>query len=214
MANGWCAFTITPHFNGIRWMKEGLMILLVKREIFVLVRIVASCVTAIVLIFFVSSLSGEDLLRNNNEINNSEALIGQINAELEGGIAQRISQLGEVPEKNPFRKFYCVELAKEIHDLSGLTEKQRMMFDTYNVRSFEGQLKRMMDYTEQADVRSLMDELEVVRRELRNSANLIDKKRGKLIRQRTAYIVLFIVFWIVLYLYYSRGIIFKKAESE
>lgn len=190
------------------------MILLVKREIFVLVRIVASCVTAIVLIFFVSSLSGEDLLRNNNEINNSEALIGQINGELEGGIAQRISQLGEVPEKNPFRKFYCVELAKEIHDLSGLTEKQRMMFDTYNVRSFEGQLKRMMDYTEQADVKSLMDELEVVRRELRNSANLIDKKRGKLIRQRTAYIVLFIVFWIVLYLYYSRGIIFKKAESE
>lgn len=190
------------------------MIFLVKREIYVLFRIIASCVTAMILIFFVSSLSGEDLLRNNNEIKSSEALIVQINTELEGGIAERIAQLGEVPAKNPFRKFYCVELAKEIHDLSGLTEKQRMLFDTYNVRSFEGQLKRLMEHTEQTGVKSLMDEMEVVRRELRNSANLIEKKRGKLIRQRTAYIVLFIVFWIVLYLYYSRGIIFKKADYE
>lgn len=188
------------------------MILLVKREIYVLLRIVASCATAIILIFFVSSLSGEDLLRNNNEIKNSEALLSQINNELSGGIAHRVAQLGEVPEKNPFRKFYCVELAKEIHDLSGLTEKQRMLFDTYNVRSFEGQLKRLMEYTEKADTKSLMDELEVVRRELRNSANLIEKKRGKLIRQRTAYIVLFVVFWLMLYLYYSRGIIFKKGD--
>ena len=57
-----------------------------------------------------------------------------------------------------------------------------------------------------------MDELEVVKRELKNSANLIEKKRKKLVRQRTAYIVLFVIFWIVLYLYYSRGIIFKKSE--
>ncbi|MDA8139811.1 MAG: hypothetical protein M0036_14265 [Desulfobacteraceae bacterium] len=188
------------------------MLFLVKREVLVLFRIVASCATAVILIFFISSLSGEDLIRNNNEIKNCDGLLAQINAELDGGIAQRIAQLGEVPEKNPFRKFYCVELAKEIHDLSGLTEKQRMLFDTYNVRSFEGQLKRMMDYTEQADVKSLMDEMEVVRRELKNSANLIEKKRDKLIRQRTAYLVLFIVFWLVLYLYYSRGIIFKKTD--
>jgi hypothetical protein len=56
--------------------------------------------------------------------------------------------------------------------------------------------------------------LEIVKRELKNSVNLIEKKRAKLIRQRTAYIVLFIVFWIVFYLYYSRGIIFKKSEFE
>jgi Fe2+ transport system protein B len=190
------------------------MIFLVKREMFVLFRIVASCATAIALIFFISSLSGEDLLKNNTEIKNSELLIQQINAELEGGIAQRLAKLGEVPEKNPFRKFYAIELAKEIHDLSGLTEKQRMLFDAYNVRSFETQLKRMMGYTENSDVKSLMDELEVVKRELKNSANLIDKKRQKLVRQRTAYIVLFIVFWIMIYLYYSRGIIFKKSDQD
>lgn len=89
-----------------------------------------------------------------------------------------------------------------------------MIFDTYNVRSFEVQLKRMMGYTRNSDVKSLMDELEIVKRELKNSMNLIEKKRGKLIRQRTAYIVLFVVFWIVLYLYYSRGIIFRKIEQD
>jgi type III secretory pathway component EscV len=190
------------------------MMFVVKREIFVLLRIVISCLTAVALIFFISSLAGEDLLKNNSEIKHNDGLIAQIHGELEGGIAQRLAQLGEVPEKNPFRKFYSVELAKEIHDLSALTEKQRMLFDSYNVRSFEVQLKRMVEYTDKSDVKSLMDELEVVRRELRNSANLIEKKRAKLIRQRTAYIVLFIVFWIVLYLYYSRGIVFKKADYD
>ncbi|MBI5062601.1 MAG: hypothetical protein HZB87_03790 [Desulfatitalea sp.] len=189
------------------------MMLVMKREVFVLLRIVISCLTAVALIFFISALSGEDLLKNNSEIKNNAALISEINGELEGGIAQRLAQLGEVPEKNPFRKFYAVELAKEIHDLSSLTEKQRMLFDTYNVRSFEVQLKRMMEYTDKSDVKSLMDELEVVRRELKNSTNLIEKQRAKLIRQRTAYMVLFLVFWIVIYLYYSRGIIFKKTDD-
>ena len=184
----------------------------VKREIFVLFRIVTSCLTAMAMIFFISALSGEDLMKNNNEIQKCVSLIDQINRELETGIRQRISQLGEVPDRNPFRKFYCVELAKEIHELSTLTEKQRMLFDTYNVRSFEDQLRRMMQQTEASDVKSLMDELEIVKRELKNSVNLIEKKRAKLIRQRTAYIVLFVVFWIVFYLYYSRGIIFKKSE--
>lgn len=187
--------------------------LVMKREIYVLFRIVVSCLTAVALIFFVSALSGEDLLKNNSEVKNNTALIAEINSELDGGIAQRLAQLGEVPEKNPFRKFYAVELAKEIHDLSALTEKQRMLFDTYNVRSFEVQLKRMMEYTDKSDVKSLMDEMEVVRRELKNSVNLIEKKKAKLIRQRTAYIVLFVVFWIVIYLYYSRGIIFKKTDE-
>lgn len=189
------------------------MMLVMKHEVFVLLRIITSCLTAVALIFFISALSGEDLLKNNNEIKSNAALIAEINAELDEGIARRIAQLGEVPEKNPFRKFYSVELAKEIHDLSAITEKQRMLFDTYNVRSFEVQLKRMMEYTDKSDVKSLMDELEVVRRELKNSANLIEKKRAKLIRQRTAYIVLFVVFWILIYLYYSRGIIFKKADD-
>ncbi|MBR9981172.1 MAG: hypothetical protein KFF50_09115 [Desulfatitalea sp.] len=190
------------------------MSLSLKHEFFVLFRIVASCLTAAALIFFISSLAGEDLLKNNNDITTHEALVFKINSELDGGIAQRLAQLGEVPEQNPFRKFYAIELAKEIHDLSGLTEKQRMLFDAYNVRSFEGQLRRMMEYTERSDVRSLMDELEVIRRELRNSANLLEKQRNKLIRQRTAYIVLFVVLWIMLYLYYSRGTVFKKTDDD
>ena len=188
--------------------------ILVKRELFVLIRIVASFLTASALIFFTSSLSGEDLIKNNNEIKRLEILRGDIKAELDEGIKNRIALLGEVPQKNPFRKFYCVELAKEIHDLSDLTEKQRMLFDNYNVRSFEIQLKRMMEHTKNSEVKSLMDELEIVKRELRNSANLIEKRKSKLNRQRTAYIVLFVIFWIVLYLYYSRGIIFRKGDTD
>jgi hypothetical protein len=195
----------------VHYPKDDEMVL-VKREIFTLIRIMASCLTAAVLIFFISSLSGEDLFKNNDEIKRSESLMDQINSELDIGIQKRLEQLGEVPSKNPFRKFYCVELAKEIHELSTLTEKQRMIFDTYNVRSFEVQLKRMMEYTGNSDVKSLMDELEIVKRELKNSTNLIEKKRNKLTRQRTAYIVLFVIFWIVLYLYYSRRIIFRKRE--
>lgn len=166
------------------------------------------------MIFFISALSGEDLMKNNNEIQKCMSLINKINSELEAGIQDRIGQLGEVPDRNPFRKFYCIELAKEIHELSTLTEKQRMLFDVYNVRSFEDQLRRLMKQTDTSDVKGLMDELEIVKRELKNSVNLIEKKRAKLIRQRTAYIVLFIVFWIVFYLYYSRGIIFKKSEFD
>ncbi len=185
---------------------------LVKRELFVLIRILMSLLTAAVLVFFISSLAGEDLLENNDEIAKTELLLSEINNELNGGIQMRVAQLGEVPEKNPFRKFYCVELAKEIHDLSHLTEKQRMLFDTYNVRSFEVQLKRMMDYTQDSDVQRLMEEIEIVKRELKNSSNLIEKRRSKLIRQRNAYLVLFVIVWVLLYLYYSRGIILKKGR--
>ena len=187
---------------------------LVKRELFVLIRAMASCLTAALLIFFISSLSGEDLFKNNDEIRKCASLKAEINTELDGGIQKRVTQLGEVPEKNPFRKFYSIELAKEIHDLSNLTEKQKMLFDSYNVRSFEVQLKRLVEYTENSDVKSLMDELEIVKRELKNSANLIDKRRDKLVRQRTAYIVLFVIFWVMLYLYYSRGIVFRKGGQE
>lgn len=188
--------------------------IVVKREISVLLRIIISCLTAAALIFFISALSGEDLLKNNQEINKFLLLMQEITDELDTGIQSRLIQLGEVPDKDPFRKFYCVELAKEIHELSNLTEKQRMLFDIYNVRNFEVQLKRMVDFTERSDMKSLMDEMETVKRELKNSANLIEKRRDKLIRQRTAYIVSFVVFWAVLYLYYNRGIMFKKTDYD
>jgi Fe2+ transport system protein B len=187
---------------------------LVKREIFVLFRIMASCLTAAMVIFFISSLSGEDLFKFNDEIDRAAKLADEINSELNDGIQKRLTQLGEVPHKDPFRKFYCVELAKEIHDLSNLTEKQRMIFDTYNVRGFESQLRRMMEYTGKSDVKSLMDELDIIKRELKNSTNLIEKKRTKLMRQRSSYIVLFFIFWVMLYLYFSRGIIFKKGDHS
>ena len=178
-----------------------------NRDIVVAIKILTSCVTAGFLIFFISALTGEDLLKNHSSIKELDAIMGEISGELEGGIDRRIRQLGEVPEINPYRKFYCAELAKEIHEVSYLTEKQKIAFDAFNVRNFEQKSKRLVNFSETSDLKSLLNELEIVKRELKNSVNLIDKKRQKLLRQRIAYIILFFVLWLTIYFYYGRGIL-------
>jgi hypothetical protein len=166
---------------------------------------VASCLTAGFLIFFFSALSGEDLLKNHSGVKDMDEVLKDISQAINGGIDTRIRQLGEPPRRNPYRKFYAAELAKEIHEISYLTEKQKIMFDAFNVRDFESKSKRLVANSESSDVEGLFNELDIVKRELKNSANLIDKRKEKLIRQRTAYIILFFILWIAVYLYYSRG---------
>ena len=178
-----------------------------NRDLVVVIKFVASCITAGFLIFFISALSGEDLVKNQKTIANMDGILAEITNELDGGIDRRIKQLGEVPEVNPYRKFYCAELAKEIHEVSYITEKQKIAFDTYSVRDFEQKSVRLVNLSESGDLKNLLNELEIVKRELKNSANLIDKKRQKLVRQRTAYIVLFFVLWLAIYFYYGRGIL-------
>ena len=178
-----------------------------NRDIVVVIKFVTSCVTAGFLIFFISALTGEDLLKNQNTIKELEGILGEISSELNGGIDRRIKQLGEVPEVDPYRTFYSAELAKEIHEISYISEKQKIAFDAFNVRDFEHKSKRLVSLSEVSDLKSLLNELEIVKRELKNSANLIDKKRQKLGRQRTAYIVLFFVLWLAIYFYYGRGIL-------
>ena len=179
----------------------------VNRDVVALIRIFTSCLTAGFLIFFISSLSGEDLVKNNSTVADLDRISSEITVELDGGIESRIKQLGEVPAINTYKKFYCAELAKEIHEVSYLTEKQKILFDAYIVRDFEDKSKRLVAFSETSDMQALMNELEIVERELKNSVNLIDKRRKKLVRQRTAYIILFFVLWIAIYFYYSRGFI-------
>ena len=178
-----------------------------NRDIFIFVKIITSCLTAAFLIFFISSLSGEDLIKNTQSVKELDSILKEITDELDGGIQRRIKQLGEIPEINPYRKFYCAEFAKEIHEVSYLTEKQKIAFDQYSVRKFEDKSKLLVDLSERSDLDGLNEELEIVKRELKNSSNLLNKKRKKLIRQRTAYIILFIVLWITIYFYYSRGLV-------
>jgi len=187
--------------------KGQALMLSASRDVVALIRIFTSCLTAAFLIFFISSLSGEDLIKNNSFIEELDRNLSEITTELESGIENRINQLGEVPAINPYKKFYCAEFAKEIHEVSYLTEKQKILFDSFNVRDFESKSKRLVKYSENANMQALMNELEIVKRELKNSVNLIDKRRKKLVRQRTAYIILFFVLWIVIYFYYSRGFI-------
>ena len=178
-----------------------------NRDIFIFVKIITSCLTAAFLIFFISSLAGEDLIKNTQSVKELDNILKEITDELDGGIQRRIKQLGEIPEINPYRKFYCAEFAKEIHEVSYLTEKQKIAFDQYSVRKFEDKSKQLVDLSERSDLNGLNEELEIVKRELKNSSNLLNKKRKKLIRQRTAYIILFIVLWITIYFYYSRGFV-------
>ena len=180
---------------------------ILNRDVVVVIKFVTSCVTAGFLIFFISALTGEDLFKNQKTIEELDGLQSEISTELDGGIERRIKQLGEIPEVNPYRRFYCAELAKEIHEISYVTEKQKIAFDNFNVRDFEQKSKRLVSYSETGDLKSLLEEMEIVKRELKNSANLIDKKRQKLVRQRTAYIVLFFVLWLAVYFYYGRGIL-------
>ena len=180
---------------------------ILNRDVVLLIKFVTSCVTAGFLIFFISALSGEDLFKNQNSIAELDVLLSEISEELDGGIELRIKQLGEIPEVNPYRKFYCAEFAKELHEISYITEKQKIAFDAFNVRNFEQKSQRLVGYSETGDLKSLRNELEIVKRELKNSANLIAKKRQRLVRQRTAFIVLFIVLWLVIYFYYGRGLL-------
>ena len=72
-----------------------------NRDLVILFRVVASCLTAGLLIFFVSAFAGEDLLRNHSTIKDLDRILEEISAELNDGIDRRTRQLGEVPKKKP-----------------------------------------------------------------------------------------------------------------
>ena len=156
-------------------------------------KILLSGLTAVFLIFFISALGGTDLKKNSDMINDLDKMYTEINTELETGIDKRIKGLGEVPQINPYKKYYSAEFAKEIHDISYLAEKQKIMFDAFNVRDFEYKAQQLIKYADTADMAALFKELEIVKRELKNSANLIIIKRKRLFRQKIAYIILFFV---------------------
>jgi hypothetical protein len=52
----------------------------INRDVIALIRIFTSCLTAGFLIFFISSLSGEDLIKNNSTIEQLDAILGEISA--------------------------------------------------------------------------------------------------------------------------------------
>lgn len=174
-------------------------------------RVLISCLTAACLVFFFSLIVGEDLVNGKARIYRIQALQDTIKHELDGNIDLRVNKLGEVPKKNPFRKFYCIELVKEIHEIYKLVEKQKIIFDSYNVSDAQNQLKRLMGFAESSNVAFLMDELEKVKRELKISAVLLEKVEDRLVLKRITYLIVFFVMWVVLYLYFSRGVLFKES---
>ncbi len=180
---------------------------------FVIFRVLVSCFTAGCLVLFFSLLAGEDLLHSKSRISRIRTLHAHITQELNKGLDNRVRNLGDVPEKEPFRKVYSVELAKEFHEVLNLIEQQNILFDTYNAHQFQIQLKRMMEFAESSNVQGLMDELGEIKIGLKESASILEKRDKRLVRQIVICIVLFIFLWVILYLYFSRGILFKKAAA-
>ena len=125
---------------------------ILNRDMVVVIKFVASSITAGFLIFFISALTGEDLFKNQKTIADLDTLLSEISTELEDRIDLRIKQLGEIPEVNPYRKFYCAEFAKELHEISYITEKQKIAFDTYNVRDFEQKMEEhLINFDDEMD---------------------------------------------------------------
>ena len=62
---------------------------MLNRDVVVVIKFAASCITAGFLIFFISALSGEDLFKNQKTIADLGTLLNEILTELENGIDLR-----------------------------------------------------------------------------------------------------------------------------
>ena len=65
----------------LRYGKEYEIMSILNRDVVVVIKFVTSCVTAGFLIFFISALTGEDLLKNQNTIKELETLLTEISTE-------------------------------------------------------------------------------------------------------------------------------------
>jgi hypothetical protein len=54
-----------------------------NRDIFIFVKIITSCLTAAFLIFFISALSGEDLIKNSQNVKILDSILAEITEELD-----------------------------------------------------------------------------------------------------------------------------------
>jgi hypothetical protein len=183
-----------------------------QKAFYIIFRILVSCFTAGYLVLFFSLLAGEDLIHNKEKIFKIEGLQKRIGQQLNGNIEQQVTNPGEIPEKNPLRKLYCIQLAKVIHNAFQFIQKQRIMFNADNSHTYQNQFKRVMSFAESSNVQRLMDELNMVKKELANSADLLEQQRTRLVHQRGIYFVLFFVLWVVLYMYFSRGILYRTQR--
>ena len=59
---------------------------ILNRDVVVVIKFVTSCITAGFLIFFISALTGEDLFKNQESIEELDGLLSEISTELNEGI--------------------------------------------------------------------------------------------------------------------------------
>jgi predicted PurR-regulated permease PerM len=170
-----------------------------RSRITLALNILTSCLIAAVFVFFISVLAGVDLKKNQEVMNRLKSLAEEISAELDYGIDRRIMRLGEkAPTKSP-KQFYCEYVSKQLFDLYYLVEKEKIISGTQDVVEFDKKTSRILTFASQRDLKSLVTELKTATQELRVALESIKKTHQSYIRQRIAYLVLYIVFCIILF---------------
>jgi len=164
-----------------------------KNPLFIFAKILLAGVIAVISVFFISILAGADLVNINATV--------VLKNELDSEIDKKITALGDVPAIEPYKKLYCDDLAGVILEIFFTAEKQKIIFDTHNPNYYETKSASLLLNASESDLDSLLRELEIAKSEIVNAMNLCEKRLKKLSIQRIAYILFFLIVWVVLYLF-------------
>jgi len=172
-----------------------------KNPLFIFAKILLAGVIAVISVFFFSILAGADLVNINATVADLDKISIVLKNELDSEIDKKITALGDVPAIEPYKKLYCDDLAGVILEIFFTAEKQKIIFDTHNPNYYETKSASLLLNASESDLDSLLRELEIAKSEIVNAMNLCEKRLKKLSIQRIAYILFFLIVWVVLYLF-------------
>lgn len=165
------------------------------------IKILLAGIIAAVSVFFISILAGTDLININATITDLGNVSYVLKTELDSKIDKKIMDLGDAPAIEPHKKLYCDDLAGVILGIFFTVEKQKIIFDTYNPDYYLTKSSSLLLMAAESDLDSLLRELEIAKSEVVNTMNLCEKRLKNISIQRIAYILFFLIVWIVLYLF-------------
>lgn len=173
-----------------------------KNPLLIPVKILLTGAITAMAVFFISILAGADLMNINTTVAELDSVSIALQRELDSGIDEKISALGNVPSIEPYKKMYCDDLAAIILEIFHAAEKQKIVFDTYNSNYYGTKSARLLLNASESDLDSLLRELDIAKSEVAIAVKLCEKRLKKLSTQRIAYVAFFLILWVVLYLFF------------
>jgi len=170
-----------------------------NRRLQIFISIFFSCILSGIFVFFISVIAGVDLKKNNTTVTKLEDLALELSSELEYGIDKRIMRLAEEPPRKPAKQYYCEYLSEQLFELYYLVEKEKIISGTYEIVGFDRKTSQILTLQKNNELSKLVNELDTVSKELEKSLQSIYETKRTILRQKIAYIVLYLVFCIILY---------------